>query len=134
MVSDTYILKKSLLFDGINSSHPFCLWYCYYFTGALEEIHYVKSTVLISQHFLHPSIITSGLYGWFKKVWRILCLLEENDCSQCPFKGAYSFHITIRSNFCLKNIVLNAQIYLQPSNSFAANVLIWQFCNSNCSY
>ena len=40
--------KLKVLFDDINSSHPFLLWYCHYFTGALEAIHYVKGTMFIS--------------------------------------------------------------------------------------
>ena len=57
-----YKLKDSLLFEDINSSHRFLLWYCHYFKGALEAIHYVKGTVFISQHLLQPSIIASGLW------------------------------------------------------------------------
>ena len=59
MVSDMYILKDSLLFDKINSSHSFLLWYYHYFTGALEAIHYVKGTVFVSQHLLEASIKVS---------------------------------------------------------------------------
>ena len=57
-----YKLKASLLFDDINFSHPFLLRYCHYFKGALEAIHYVKGTVLISQHLLQPSIIVCNLW------------------------------------------------------------------------
>ena len=62
LVSGIYKLKDGLLFDDINSSHPFLLWYCHYFTGALEAIHYVKGTVFISQHLLQASIIVSSLW------------------------------------------------------------------------
>ena len=62
LVSGMYKLKDSLLFDDINSSHPFLLWYCHYFMGALEAIHYVKSTVFISQHLLQASIIVGSLW------------------------------------------------------------------------
>ena len=41
---------------------PYFLWYFYYLTEALEVIHYVKGTVIISQHLLQSpmkhSIIT----------------------------------------------------------------------------
>ena len=55
-------MKDRLLFDDISSSYPFLLWYCHYFTGALEAIHYVKGTVFISQHLLQPSTIVSSLW------------------------------------------------------------------------
>ena len=54
-------LKDSLLFDDINSSHPFLLWYFHYFTGALEAIPDVKGTVFISQHLFQTSITVSSL-------------------------------------------------------------------------
>ena len=41
--------------------HTFLLWYCHYFKGALEAMHYVKGTVFISQHLLQTSIIVSIL-------------------------------------------------------------------------
>ena len=62
LVSGMYKLKNSLLFDDTNPSHPFLLWYCHCFTGALEAIHYVKGTVFISQHLLQASIIVSSLW------------------------------------------------------------------------
>ena len=55
-------LKDSLLFNDINFSHPFLLWCCHYFTGALEAFPYVKGTVFISQHLLQPSIIVCSLW------------------------------------------------------------------------
>ena len=55
-------LKDSLLFDDINSSHPFLLWYFHYFTGALEAIPDVKGTVFISQHLFQTSITVSSLW------------------------------------------------------------------------
>ena len=61
LVSGMYKLKDSLLFDDINSSHPFLLWYCHYFTVALEAIHYIKGTVFTSQHLLQGTIIVSSL-------------------------------------------------------------------------
>ena len=61
LVSGIYILKDGLLFDDINFSHTFFLWYCHYFKGALEAMHYVKGTVFISQHLLQASIIVSIL-------------------------------------------------------------------------
>ena len=62
LVSGMYKLRDSLLFDDINSSHPFLLWYCHYFMGALEAIHYFKSTVFILQHLLEASIIVGSLW------------------------------------------------------------------------
>ena len=62
LVSGIYKLRDSLLFDDINSSHPFLLWYCHYFMGALEAIHYFKSTVFILQHLLEASIIVGSLW------------------------------------------------------------------------
>ena len=50
LVSDMHILKHRLLFDNISCSHPFFLWYCHYFTTALELFQYKKGTVFISQH------------------------------------------------------------------------------------
>ena len=38
LVSRMYKLKDSLLFDEIDSDHPFFLWYSHYFKGALESI------------------------------------------------------------------------------------------------
>ena len=62
LVSGMYEFKDSLLFDDIHSSHPFLLWYCPYFKGALEAIHDVKGTVFISQHLFQASIIVSSLW------------------------------------------------------------------------
>ena len=42
-----HILKDSLLFNDTNCNQPIFLWYCYYFTGALEMIRYVKGTVFL---------------------------------------------------------------------------------------
>ena len=62
LVLGMYKLKDTLLFDDINSSHPFLLWYSHYLTGALEAIHYGKGTVFISQKLLQPSIIVGSLW------------------------------------------------------------------------
>ena len=69
-----YKLKASLLFDDINSSHAFLLRYCHYFKGALEAIHYVKSTVLISRHLLQPSIIVCSLWLIREKLKGTVCI------------------------------------------------------------
>ena len=62
LVSGMYKLKDSLLFDDTNSSHLFLLWYCHYFMGAFEAIHYFQGTVFISQHLLQVFIIVSSLW------------------------------------------------------------------------
>ena len=51
--------KPFILTTSIPAIH---LWYCHYFTGALEAIHYVKCTVFISQQLLQASIIVSYLW------------------------------------------------------------------------
>ena len=73
-------LKGSMWYDDINSSHLFLLWYCHYFTGALEAIHYVKGTVFIWQQLLQPSTITN--HSLIREKWRVLFLFEESNC--CP--------------------------------------------------
>ena len=54
------------------------------FHGSTWRNPKIKETVFVSQHFLQPSIIISGL-------WLIQEKVEEWPCS---FKGAYLFHRT----------------------------------------
>ena len=55
-------IEQYSLFDNISCSHPFVLWYCHYFTTALEVIYCVTGTVLVSRHLIQPLIITSRLW------------------------------------------------------------------------
>ena len=71
LVSGKYILKDSMIFDNINSSHPFFLLLSL-FQGALEAIHYPKGTVFISQYLLQSPIITSGLQLILRKAVVVL--------------------------------------------------------------
>ena len=51
----TCIYWKKLLYDDITSTHPFFLWQCHYFTGALEEIHMSRKLCLFHNTFWnHP--------------------------------------------------------------------------------
>ena len=84
LVLGMYKLKDTLLFDDINSSHPFLLWYSHYLMGALEAIHYGKGTVFISQKLLQPSIIVGSL--WLIRGSWVLCLFVESNCSPALLK------------------------------------------------
>ena len=61
-VSGMYKLKDNLLFDDVNSRHPFILRYCHYFMGSLEAINHAKCTMFISQQLLQLSIIINSLW------------------------------------------------------------------------
>ena len=98
MVSGMYKLKDSLLFDDTNPSHSFLLWYCHFFTGALE----------------------GAVCGWFKEIWRVLCLFEKGNCSP-----AYLFHWTSGSNFPLlppHSFMITAQELNFPLRISSANM------------
>ena len=69
--------------------------------------------------------LQQALCDWFKKIWRVLCLFEESNCSPAFLKGVYLFHRTSCSNFRFKCIVLNTQKHLQRPHSFMVNVFIW---------
>ena len=45
----------------------------------------------------------------------------------CPFKDAYLFHRTSRSNICLKSSLLNTQKYLKQPHFLLVNVLVCSF-------
>ena len=64
LVSGIYKFKDGLLFDDINSSHPFLLWYCHYFTEALSDPlcqgHYVYfATLIASIYYSKQSVVDS---------------------------------------------------------------------------
>ena len=104
-LSGMYKLKDSLLFDGIICNNTFL-------SVIISREHLKRSIcqdhcVYFATH-LANSTIASGL-GWFEKIWRILCLFEENNCSPAPL-----------SNFCF-----------HPSHSFIVNMLIWKIHNSS---
>ena len=114
LVSGMYKLKDSLLFKDIDSSHPFLLWYCHYFTGALEAIHYVKGIVFISQRLRQPSIKVSS--PWLiRENLKSTVFIWGKQLYPGSFKGAYLFHKISCSNLCL-----------QSPHTFIMNVLIWQ--------
>ena len=115
---------------------------CCYLTTTVAAIHFFYDAVIISRqygsnqgcisraHILFHNTYCShqlqqALCGWFKKIWRVLCLFGESNCSPAFLKGVYLFHRTSCSNFCFKSIVLNAQKHLQRPHSFMVNVFIW---------
>ena len=77
------------------------------FHGSTWRNPHVKETVVISQHFLQPSIIISGM-GWFEKMLMSM-FISGKPLRSCSFKGAYLFHRTSCNIFFLKNTVLNSQ-------------------------
>ena len=90
------------------------------FHGSTWRNPHLKETVFISQHFLQPSIIISGLWSVdSRKSWRV-CLFKENHCGPALLKmPIYATELVAIS--VLKNIVLNAQKHLQRSYSFIVN-------------
>ena len=80
-----YKLKDGPLFDDINSSHLFLLWYCHYFTEALEGFAGLSVSVCGDLYQLPPvngtSIFNSKLSvkGLLTQdLWRTFRMAELN--------------------------------------------------------
>ena len=79
---------------------------------------HVNETVFISQHFLQPSIIMSGLWLIWENVEEYV---EENHCSPALLKvPTYSSEL-VAIIFVWKTTMLNAQKHLQRPYSFMVN-------------
>ena len=84
------------------------------FHGSTWRNPHVNETVFISQHFLQPSIIISGLWLIRENVGE--CLFQENHCGPAPLNvPIYSTELVAIS------IAFNAQKHLQMSHSFMVN-------------
>ena len=109
LVSGMYILKENCyLTTSVTAIHFLMVVPLFY--GSTWSNPFVKDTVFISQHFLQPSIITSGLWLIQENVKGVF-IWEKPYC-----RPAFLFHRTTCRNFCLKSTVLNAQRHLQPSH------------------
>ena len=97
-----------------------------YLKISIPAIHLFYGTVIISLEHMKQSTLSRalcifrnhqlGVCGWFEKIWRLLCLFEESNCSPALLKvPIYSTELVAVVNFCL-----------QPPHSFMVNVLIWQ--------
>ena len=105
-----YKLKDTLLFDDINSSHSFLLWYSHLFHGSTWAIRYVRGTVSISQKLLQPSIIAGSLWLIRENLGTVFILGKQ--CSPALLKmPIYSTELVAVIFLCSHPMV---------------NVLIWQ--------
>ena len=100
------------------------------FHGSTWSDPYVKGTVSISQHLLHPSICP--VFGWFEKKW-MTCLFKESHCSPALLKVPIYFTELVAVIFVWK-VLCKCTDVLVAISSLVGECVNLQFPNSNYSY
>ena len=113
LVSGMYLLKDNLLFDDTNSRNP-----SFPMVLSFHLKQSILPRILCLFHNENWSLpLSQEDCGWFKKIWRVMCLLEERNSSPAILKVPVSFK---------ELVAVFAVIHF-----FMVRVLLWQFNNSN---